>query len=89
MILCFYFFLFSKIIPSFFTIKEGSTSHPLPSLLRSEGGNRPTRCSGPLRSKVGGPSKVSSDCAGWYRLDAGLSIPNLKPYLHESAKRKD
>ena len=37
MILCFYIFVFlknkksfSKIIPSFFTIKEGSTSHPCP-----------------------------------------------------------
>ena len=35
--------------------------------LRGEGGNRPTRCSEPLRSKVGGPSKVSPDCAGWDR----------------------
>ena len=25
----------------------------------------PSRCSEPLRSKVGGPSKVSPDCAGW------------------------
>ena len=76
----------SKITPSLFTIKEGSTSHhdPLtmvftpPSVLpfpgdrnlRGEGGNRPTRCSEPLRSKDGGPSKVSPDCAGWDRRDA-------------------
>ena len=53
---------FSKITPSLFTIKEGSTSHPDPLTLRGEGGNRPTRCSEPLRSKVGGPSKVSPDC---------------------------
>ena len=59
---------FSKITPSLFTIKEGSTSHPDPLTLRGEGGNRPTRCSEPLRSKVGGPSKVSPDCAGWDRL---------------------
>ena len=73
----------SKITPSLFTIKEGSTSHPDPLSmvftppsvppfpgdrnLRGEGGNRPTRCSEPLRSKVGGPSKVSPDCAGWDR----------------------
>jgi len=53
---------FSKITPSLFTLKEGSTSHPGPLTLRGEGGNRPTRCSEPLRSKVGGPSKVSPDC---------------------------
>ena len=50
--------------------KEGSTSHPDPLTLRGEGGNRPTRCSEPLRSKDGGPSKVSPDCAGWDRLGA-------------------
>ena len=93
----------SKITPSLFTIKEGSTSHPDPLTLRGEGGNRPTRCcicptcpspaggslthsqalalskrardvtapsrcSEPPRSKDGGPSKVSPDCAGWDRL---------------------
>ena len=61
-------YLFSKTYPSFLTLKEGSTSHPDPLTLREEGGNRPTRCSEPLRSKVGGPSKVSPDCAGWDRL---------------------
>ena len=93
----------SKITPSLFILKEGSTSHPDPLTLRGEGGNRPTRCcicptcpspaggslthsqalalykrardvtapsrcSEPLRSKDGGPSKVSPDCAGWDRL---------------------
>ena len=58
----------SKITPSLFTIKEGSTSHPDSLTLRGEGGNRPTRCSEPLRSKDGGPLKVSPDCAGWDRL---------------------
>ena len=62
--------VFSKITPSLFTIKEGSTSHPDPLTLRGEGGNRPTRCSEPLRSKVGGASKPSPDCAGWDRLGA-------------------
>ena len=60
----------SKITPSLFTIKEGSTSHPDPLTLRGEGGNRPTRCSEPLRSKDGGASKPSPDCAGWDRRDA-------------------
>ena len=36
--------------------------------LRSEGENRPTRCSEPLRSKVGGASKPSPGFAGWDRL---------------------
>ena len=60
----------SKITPSLFTLKEGSTSHPDPLTLRGEGRNRPTRCSEPLRSKDGGPSKVSPNCAGWDRRDA-------------------
>ncbi len=60
----------SKITPSLFTLKEGSTSHPDPLPLRGEGGNRPTRCSEPLRSKDGGPSKASPNCAGWDRRDA-------------------
>ena len=65
----------SKITPSLFTLKEGSTSHPDPLTLRGEGGNRPTRCSEPLRSNDGGPSKVSPDCAGWDRLDAACLRP--------------
>ena len=58
---------FSKITPSLFTIKEGSTSHPDPLTLRGEGETAPSRRSEPLRSKVGGPSKVSPGCAGWDR----------------------
>ena len=53
---------FSKITPSLFTIKEGSTSHPAPLTLRGEGETAPPRCSEPLRSKVGGPSEVSPEC---------------------------
>ena len=60
----------SKITPSLFTLKEGSTSHPDPLTLRGEGGNRPTRCSEPLRSKDGGPKRSSPNCAGWDRWDA-------------------
>ena len=55
-------------LASLFPIKEGSTSHPDPLSLRGEGGNRPTRCSEPLRSKDGGPKRSSPDCAGWDRL---------------------
>ena len=50
--------------------KEGSTFSPSPSSLGSGVVTAPSRCSEPLRSKVGGPSKVSPDCAGWDRLDA-------------------
>ena len=71
----------SKITPSLFTLKEGDFSnHPVP--LSKEGSTfspspsssgsgdvtAPSRCSEPLRSKDGGPSKVSPDCAGWDRL---------------------
>ena len=83
--------LFSKIIPSFFTIKEGSTSHlgllqwslhPLrfPRLRGTEtlGKKRKTalRCSEPLRYKVGGPKRSAPCCAGWDRL--GKRVLSLK-----------
>ena len=79
--------VFSKITPSLFTIKEGNLSnHPVPlskegststpSPSSSEGGDvTALRCSEPLRSKVGGPSKVSPDCAGWDRLGAACLRP--------------
>ena len=59
---------FSKIIPSLFTLKEGSTSHPGPLSSGAREETAPPRRSEPLRSKDGGPSKVSPDCAGWDRL---------------------
>ena len=68
--------------------KEGSTFSPSPSSmvftppsvppfpgdrnLRSGDVTAPSRCSEPLRSKDGGPSKVSPDCAGWDRL--GIAV---------------
>ena len=94
--------IFSKITPSLFTLKEGSTAFPKPlspqgtgdvtarsaeffesprpSLAKEGSTSHPSplsseerdvtalRCSEPLRSKDGGPSKVSPDCAGWDRL---------------------
>ena len=57
-------------LASLFPLKEGSTSHTDPLTLRGEGGNRPTRCSEPLRSKDGGPKRSSPNCAGWDRRDA-------------------
>ncbi|WP_235305117.1 DEAD/DEAH box helicase [Segatella copri] len=69
--------------PSF---QRGLHFLPKPLFLRKRGCNRPTRCSEPLRSKVGGPSKVSPDCAGWDRLTAtclrsadGLAATCLRP----------
>ena len=48
--------------------KEGSTAFPKPLSPQGTGGVTALRCSVPLRSKDGGPSKVSPDCAGWDRL---------------------
>ena len=57
--------------------KEGSTFSPSPSSSGSGDVTAPSLCSEPLRSKDGGPSKVSPDCAGWDRLDAiGASKPS-------------
>ena len=53
----------SKIIPSFLTLKEGSTSH-LGLLPSGKKRKAALRCSEPLRYKVGGPSKV---CAMFLR----------------------
>ena len=58
--------VFSKITPSLFTLKEGSTSHPDP-LSSEERDVTALRCSEPLRYKGGGASKPSPDCAGWDR----------------------
>ena len=60
---------FSKTHPSSLTLKGGSTAFPKPlSPQGTEDVTAPPRRSEPLRSKVGGPSKVSPDCAGWDRL---------------------
>ena len=64
----------SKITPSLFTLKEGSTSHPGPLTLRGEGETAPSCRSEPLRSKDGGASKPSPDClCGVNRLDCSLA----------------
>ena len=67
---------FSKTHPSSLTLKGGSTAFPKPLSPRGTGDvTAPPRCSEPLRSKVGGPSKVSPDCAGWDRLGATCLRP--------------
>ena len=59
---------FSKIIPSFFTIKEGSTFLTKPLFPQGREDVTALRCSEPLRSKVGGPKRSTPYCAGWDRL---------------------
>ena len=60
---------FSKTHPSSLTLKGGSTAFPKPLSPQGTGDvTAPSRRSEPLRSKVGGPSKVSPNCAGWDRL---------------------
>ena len=54
--------------PSVSLSKGSSTFSPSPSSSGSGDVTAPTRCSEPLRSKDGGPSKVSPNCAGWDRL---------------------
>ena len=78
---------FSKTHPSSLTLKGGSTAFPKPLSPQGTGDvTAPSRRSEPLRSKDGGPSKVSPDflsagtlkeaskpspdCAGWDRLGA-------------------
>ena len=53
------------------TLKGGSTAFPKPLSPQGTGDvTAPPRRSEPLRSKVGGASKPSPDCAGWDRLGA-------------------
>ena len=55
--------------PSVSLSKGSSTFSPSPSSSGSGDVTAPSRCSEPLRSKDGGPSKVSPSYAGWDRLD--------------------
>ena len=70
---------FSKTHPSSLTLKGGSTAFPKPLSPQGTGDVTALRCSEPLRSKVGGPSKVSPDCAGWDRLGDSLAATCLRP----------
>ena len=66
---------FSKTHPSSLTLKGGSTAFPKPLSPQGTGDVTALRYSEPLRSKVGGPSKVSPDCVGWDRLGATCLRP--------------
>ena len=64
--------IFSKTHPSSLTLKGGSTAFPKPLSPQGTGDvTAPTRRSEPLRSKVGGPSKVSPDCLS----SGALNVP--------------
>ena len=64
---------FSKTHPSSLTLKGGSTAFPKPLSPQGTGDVTALRCSEPLRSMVGGPSKVSPDyLCGVNRLGDGL-----------------
>ena len=56
--------------PSVSLSKGSSTFSPSPSSSGSGDVTAPSRCSEPLRSKVGGPKRSSPDSAGWGRRDA-------------------
>ena len=71
---------FSKTHPSSLTLKGGSTAFPKPLSPQGTGDVTALRCSEPLRSKDGGPSKVSPDClCGVNRLGDGLGTTCLRP----------
>ena len=70
-VLCDFFKVYQNFSnPSVSLSKGSSTFSPSPSSSGSGDVTAPSRCSEPLRSKDGGPSKVSPNCAGWDRRDA-------------------
>ena len=79
---------FSKTYPSSLTLKGGSTAFPKPLSPQGTGDVTALRCSEPLRSKVGGPSKVSPDCAGWDRLGMSGASKASPDCLSASASKE-
>ena len=76
-------------LPLRLSCKESSTFSPSPS---SSGSGDVTALLGArdrFALRLADHQRSAPDFAGWDRLDAMLSIPNLKPNLHESAKSKD
>ena len=78
---------FSKITPSLFTLKEGSTAFPKPLSPQGTGDVTALRCSEPLRSKDGGPSKVSPDCLSAGALIKVTSIQWLAKHYREMEEK--
>ena len=79
--------IFSKITPSLFTLKEGSTAFPKPLSPQGTGDVTALRRSEPLRSKVGGPSKVSPDCLSAGALIKVTSIQWLSRHYGEMEEK--
>ena len=80
---------FSKTHPSSLTLKGGSTAFPKPLSPQGTGDvTAPPRRSKPLCSKVGGPSKVSPDCAGWDRLGMSGASKVSPDFLSAGALKK-
>ena len=78
--------VFSKTHPSSLTLKGGSTSHPSPLSSEERDVTAPPRRSEPLRSKDGGPSKVSPDCLSAGALKEALSSSDLSSLISTSIK---
>ena len=80
----------SKIIPSFFTIKEGSTFLTKPLFPQEREDVTALRCSEPLRYRVGGPIKGLARLCGmgppYYSLLIGTAriVPHCSIALHLS-----
>ena len=79
--------IFSKTHPSSLTLKGGSTAFPKPLSPQGTGDVTVLRCSEPLRSKVGGPSKVSPDCLSAGALIKVTSIQWLSRHYGEMEEK--
>ena len=70
-VLCDFYKVYQNFSNPSVSLSKGSSTFSLsPSSSGSGDVTAPSRCSEPLRSKDGGPSKVSPNCAGWDRRDA-------------------
>ena len=79
--------IFSKITPSLFTLKEGSTAFPKPLSPQGTGDVTALRCSEPLRSKDGGPKRSSPDCLSAGALIKVTSIQWLSRHYGEMEEK--
>ena len=79
--------IFSKTHPSSLTLKGGSTAFPKPLSPQGTGDVTALRCSEPLRSEVGGPSKVSPDCLSAGALIKVTSIQWLSRHYGEMEEK--
>ena len=79
--------IFSKITPSLFTLKEGSTAFPKPLSPQGTGDVTALRCSEPLRSKDGGPKRSSPDCLSAGALIKVTSIQWLAKHYGEMEEK--